>query len=162
MVTGLPPGSTPLSKSETEEILQRWEGPWKLVPLPPMMVKGPASKSYVEYTDAFVSQGNMMLSGGSHMETHQNKGTARSTSNVAWGTVSTTATMSQSIVVPNETIGAKLIFFRAPDGTLYGQNVGGYVISETPQKIELSSALGYPMTLYRDAPAQNPPSQPPR
>jgi len=148
-VTGVPQGSKQLDPKEQSQILSRWQGPWQVVPYPPMAIKGPASRNkkfYIQYTDAFVNHDVVILSGGVKIDTHVNEGTARG----QFGTAD--ISMQQTVVVPNEGQANKIIMFRSPDGKLYIDNVGSYIMSEDPGKLEVSTSAGWPMILHRPVP----------
>lgn len=112
--TGVPEGSKPISNEEKEAILERWEGPWDVQPLPRMAVKT-NQKFYVEYQKAHIDDGNIILSGGTSLEkrTATGKGTI---STGVFTTASTTNKTTYTVDAQNEGSIAKLIFLRSPDG----------------------------------------------
>lgn len=146
-VTGVPEDCKPLPQDEVEAIQNRWDGEWKIQPLPPMAVTGRNAKFYIQHTTAHIDGDSIIVSGGFHYENQ----TSRTSGSVGGPFNSTpmSATTSTMVQAQNEGTFSKLIFSRSPEGTLYIDNVGSYVISEETGKIKIMTAFGYPMTIYR-------------
>lgn len=57
--------------------------------------------------------------------------------------------------MPNDGQEKKLILFRAPNGTLYLDNIGSYLLAEEPgERIEIQTAMGWKMVLFREPGSQ--------
>lgn len=147
--TGVPAGCKPISAEEKKEILSRWEGKWEIQPLPPMAVKGYNKKFYIQYTTAHLDEENVYLSGGTHIETQVSK-TKGSVSTGVFTSAQVHGTTKTQVEVGNEGQSNKIIFLRAPDGRLFIDNIGSYLVSEEPTKLKFQTAAGWPMTLRRD------------
>ena len=147
---GLPEGCKPLSPDEIQPILDRWQGEWQVQPLPPMAIKGFNSKFYVQYTTAHIDGDNVILSGGFHDEKRVSKSQGKIGGFDGFGGTSVNLSTTTNVQVQNEGQINKLIFFRAPDGKLYVDNVGSYIESEQPNRIRFITAQEYPMTLLRN------------
>lgn len=60
-----------LSTNETNEVLRRWAGHWKVLPISPMSIKGPNANFYIKYKyeEAYINGDSIVLYGGTHQET---------------------------------------------------------------------------------------------
>ena len=148
-VTGIPKGSKPISDEEKESILKRWEGRWEVQPLPSMAVKGRNKQFYIEYTAAYFDDENVILSGGTSQETRVASGKGKVGHHI-FDSKDVKMSAKYTVDAPNEGQVNKLIFFRSPDGKLYIDNIGSYVVSEERGKLKIQTASGWPMTLRRN------------
>ena len=112
---GVPEGSKPISEDEKQELCARWEGQWDIQPLPPMAVKGPNKKFYIQYTTAHVDDENIFLSGGTHRETQVSKSKG-SVSTGLFTSAQVQGTTKTKVDAINEGQCSKLILLRSPDG----------------------------------------------
>mmetsp|Transcript_2239 Transcript_2239/g.5029 ORF Transcript_2239/g.5029 Transcript_2239/m.5029 type:complete len:283 (+) Transcript_2239:29-877(+) len=116
-IRGLQQGSIALDPVEKANLIARLEGNWKIQPL--QVLKDTRTKKNVEFTDVLVRGDKIILSGGVH--------------NGGWTTSVTNQTEEQTIRP-----------YRAPDGTIYIDNFGSILISESSDggEVELDNALG--------------------
>jgi len=123
-VRGIPVGSAPLSKYEKEQLCQRLAGNWKIQPL-----QGLPSGS-VEYTDAMIRNDSIIMTGGMHNAMHD----------------------GQSYGVANTAQEQKIIPFRAPNGTLFVDNIGSILVRESIDggEIEIDNAMGMKVLFQRE------------
>jgi hypothetical protein len=150
-VIGLPEGCVPLPSDQIQEILQRWEGEWQIQPLPPMAIRGHNSKFYMQFTTAHIDGDNLYLSGGFHDENRVTNSHGNVGGIAGFGGTNVNMSSTTTVQVMNEGEASKFIFFRSPDGRIYVDNIGTYLDSETSTRIRLITAMGWPMTLLRNA-----------
>jgi hypothetical protein len=125
-VRGIPDGSQPLPESEKDALCTKLKGNWKLQPL-----QAANGGNSIQYTDVFVRDDVMILSGGMHNRTQYVGG-----HDTHHGTIQT--------AVSNPTIEQKIIPFRAPDGTLFVDNIGSILVRQSDDggEVEFDNALG--------------------
>mmetsp|Transcript_2244 Transcript_2244/g.5053 ORF Transcript_2244/g.5053 Transcript_2244/m.5053 type:complete len:298 (+) Transcript_2244:29-922(+) len=117
-IRGLQQGSIALDPVEKANLIARLEGNWKIQPLQAAPNETRAQKN-VAFTDVLVRGDKIILSGGLH--------------NGGWTTSVTNQTEEQTIRP-----------YRAPDGTIYIDNFGSILISESSDggEVELDNAMG--------------------
>lgn len=105
---------------------------------------------YIQYTDAYITGGTMILSCGSHQSAQNTTGTVSNWNGKA------DIRLQTAVHGPNEGQANKIILFRSPDGKLYANNIGTYVTQDKPGKLELMTAGGWPMILHRPVAPESP------
>ena len=127
-VTGIPKGTPRVPEAEEKEILARWAGTHNIVPLS----TGGAGGNVVAYTVAHIEGNVMTISGGMHNSTQR------------------VGDRPVVMAVANEPQQQRLKFWRGADGTLYIDNIGSKLVSESPSEIKILNALGMDMLLRRE------------
>lgn len=153
-VTGVPSGSVSLSTEEKNAILRRWAGYWKVAPVPPMSLKGHNAKFYIQYTDAYLNGDTMTLWGGTHEGVRSTTGTLKSTGRPLEPQSKAKVSLATEASIANEGQVNKLVLFRAPDGTLYLDNIGTFLVREEAGELEMQTAMGWKICFFRDPAAQ--------
>jgi hypothetical protein len=148
-VPGIPSGSVELTSHEKNEILLRWAGNWSIVPIPTNSIKDARNAPFfVAYESAHINNDTITLSGGTHGETM--KSTTKADDD--WFGFDTWTTKTKNVPVRNEPKESKILLYRGPNGTLYIDNIGSYILAEEPQaRIEIQWAMGWKTILFRDA-----------
>mmetsp|Transcript_2243 Transcript_2243/g.5051 ORF Transcript_2243/g.5051 Transcript_2243/m.5051 type:complete len:328 (+) Transcript_2243:29-1012(+) len=130
-IRGLQQGSIALDPVEKANLIARLEGNWKIQPLQAAPNETRAQKN-VAFTDALVRGDKIILSGGLHNEDQRKR--------------KTTAVKNQTetTAVKNQTEEQTIRPYRAPDGTIYIDNFGSILISESSDggEVELDNCLG--------------------
>ena len=124
---GIPDGAERLSPSEEQDILARWQGHFKL-----QQIAGPSAQ--IAFTDVYIDGNIMAFSGGMH----------NSTQYVDGSTIKT--------AVANSPQQQRILLWRGSDGTLYLDNTGSMLESETPLEIKIKNSLGYRLAFIRQTP----------
>ena len=133
--SGIPEGTTRVPEDEEKEILKRWYGHWKLIDLGSA---GPGVGNRLAFTDGYIDGNILALSGGMH-NTTQHVGSYNDD----------TYNHSITTAVANAPQKQRLSLWRGTDGTLYIDNTGSRVVSETPTELKLKNSLGMDMAFVR-------------
>ena len=127
-VTGIPEGTPRLPEAEEKEILARWAGTYNIVPLS----TGGAKGNVVAYTDAHIEGNIMSISGGMHNATQY------------------VGDRPVTMAVANQPQQQRIKMWRGADGTLYIDNIGSKLVSESPSEIKILNAMGMTTLLRRE------------
>ncbi len=133
--SGIPEGTTRVPEAEEKEILQRWYGHWKLHDLGSA---GPGVGNRLAFTDGYIDGNILALSGGMH-NTTQHIGSYNDD----------TYNRSITTAVANAPQKQRLSLWRGTDGTLYIDNTGSRVVSETPTELKIKNSIGFDMAYVR-------------
>ena len=133
--SGIPEGTTRVPEAEEKEILKRWYGHWKLVDLGSA---GPGVGNRLAFTDGYIDGNILALSGGMH-NTTQHIGSYNDD----------TYNRSITTAVANAPQKQRLSLWRGTDGTLYIDNTGSRVVSETPTELKIKNSIGFDMAYVR-------------
>ena len=133
--SGIPEGTTRVPEDEEKEILKRWYGHWKLVDLGSA---GPGVGNRLAFTDGYIDGNILALSGGMH-NTTQHIGSYNDD----------TYNRSITTAVANAPQKQRLSLWRGTDGTLYIDNTGSRVVSETPTELKIKNSIGFDMAYVR-------------
>ena len=135
-LTGIPEGTPRVPAEEEQAILKRWYGHWRIINL-----SAPIGPKSVFFTDAFIDGNLLGLSGGVHYETEWSHNDYNKTSGNFDVYIST--------AVANSAQKQRLSFWRGEDGTLYIDNIGSYVVSESPTELRFKNALNIELAFTR-------------
>lgn len=133
--SGIPEGTTRVPEDEEKEILKRWYGHWKLIDLGSA---GPGVGNRLAFTDGYIDGNILALSGGMH-NTTQHIGSYNDD----------TYNRSITTAVANAPQKQRLSLWRGTDGTLYIDNTGSRVVSETPTELKIKNSIGFDMAYVR-------------
>ena len=133
--SGIPEGTTRVPEDEEKEILKRWYGHWKLVDLGSA---GPGVGNRLAFTDGYIDGNILALSGGMH-NTTQHVGSIGDSH----------YRQSITTAVANAPQKQRLSLWRGTDGTLYIDNTGSRVVSETPTELKIKNSIGFDMAYVR-------------
>ena len=133
--SGIPEGTTRVPEAEEKEILKRWYGHWKLIDLGSA---GPGVGNRLAFTDGYIDGNILALSGGMH-NTTQHVGSIGDSH----------YRQSITIAVANAPQKQRLSLWRGTDGTLYIDNTGSRVVSETPTELKIKNSIGFDMAYVR-------------
>ena len=125
--SGIPEGTTRVPEAEEKEILQRWYGHWKLYQS--LGSANPFSGARLAFTDGDIDGNILALSGGMHNSTQH----VGSYGDSGYGHSVTTA-------VANAPQKQRLSLWRGTDGTLYIDNTGTRIVSETPTELKIKNS----------------------
>ena len=134
--SGIPEGTTRVPEAEEKEILQRWYGHWKLHDLGSA---GPGVGNRLAFTDGYIDGNILALSGGMH-NTTQHVGSIGDSH----------YRQSITTAVANAPQKQRLSLWRGTDGTLYIDNTGSRVVSETPTELKIKNSIGFDMAYVRE------------
>lgn len=140
---GIPTGSTPLPQAEKDALCARMAGHWKIQQLgcdsaaPKKNIAAMSANSMV-YTDMQIRGDSMFISGGMHNQTQSVGG---------GGTDDYSSQVTTAVV--NKPQEQKIIPFRGPNGELYIDNIGSFIVGEEDGEMELNNGLGAKMLLQR-------------
>ena len=124
--SGIPEGTTRVPEAEEKEILQRWYGHWRLQDLGSA---GPGVGNRLAFTDGYIDGNILALSGGMH-NTTQHVGSIGDSH----------YRQSITTAVANAPQKQRLSLWRGTDGTLYIDNTGSRVVSETPTELKIKNS----------------------
>ena len=133
--SGIPEGTTRVPEAEEKEILQRWYGHWRLQDLGSA---GPGVGNRLAFTDGYIDGNILALSGGMH-NTTQHVGSIGDSH----------YRQSITTAVANAPQKQRLSLWRGTDGTLYIDNTGTRLVSETPTELMIKNSLGFDMKFLR-------------
>ncbi len=133
--SGIPEGTTRVPEDEEKEILKRWYGHWKLVDLGSA---GPGVGNRLAFTDGYID-GNILALSGGMQNTTQHIGSYNDD----------TYNRSITTAVANAPQKQRLSLWRGTDGTLYIDNTGSRVVSETPTELKIKNSIGFDMAYVR-------------
>ena len=133
--SGIPEGTTRVPEAEEKEILKRWYGHWKLIDLGSA---GPGVGNRLAVTDGYIDGNILALSGGMHNRT-QHVGSYNDSSHDSYVTTA----------VANAPQKQRMSLWRGTDGTLYIDNTGSRVVSETPTELKIKNSIGFDMAYVR-------------
>ena len=133
--SGIPEGTTRVPEDEEKEILKRWYGHWKLIDLGSA---GPGVGNRLAFTDGYIDGNILALSGGMH-NTTQHVGSIGDSH----------YRQSITTAVANAPQKQRMSLWRGTDGTLYIDNPGSRLVSETPTELKLKNSLGMDMAFVR-------------
>ena len=133
--SGIPEGTTRVPEAEEKEILKRWYGHWKLIDLGSA---GPGVGNRLAFTDGYIDGNILALSGGMH-NTTQHVGSIGDSH----------YRQSITTAVANAPQKQRLSLWRGTDGTLYIDNTGSRVVSETPTELKIRNSIGFDMAYVR-------------
>ena len=134
--SGIPEGTTRVPEDEEKEILKRWYGHWKLIDLGSA---GPGVGNRLAFTDGYIDGNILALSGGMH-NTTQHVGSIGDSH----------YRQSITTAVANAPQKQRLSLWRGTDGTLYIDNTGSRVVSETPTELKIKNSIGFDMAYVRE------------
>ena len=140
--SGIPEGTTRVPEAEEKEILQRWYGHWKLHDLGSA---GPGVGNRLAFTDGYIDGNILALSGGMH-NTTQHVGSIGDSH----------YRQSITTAVANAPQKQRLSLWRGTDGTLYIDNTGSRVVSETPTELKIKNSIGFDMAYVREGAGASP------
>ena len=144
--SGIPEGTTRVPEDEEKEILKRWYGHWKLIDLGSA---GPGVGNRLAFTDGYIDGNILALSGGMH-NTTQHVGSIGDSH----------YRQSITTAVANAPQKQRLSLWRGTDGTLYIDNTGTRIVSETPTELKIKNSssggsastwpIGFDMAFVRE------------
>ena len=140
--SGIPEGTTRVPEAEEKEILQRWYGHWKLHDLGSA---GPGVGNRLAFTDGYIDGNILALSGGMH-NTTQHVGSIGDSH----------YRQSITTAVANAPQKQRLSLWRGTDGTLYIDNTGSRLVSETPTELKIKNSIGFDMAYVREGAGASP------
>ena len=140
--SGIPEGTTRVPEAEEKEILKRWYGHWKLIDLGSA---GPGVGNRLAFTDGYIDGNILALSGGMHNRT-QHVGSYNDSSHDSYVTTA----------VANAPQKQRMSLWRGADGTLYIDNTGSRVVSETPTELKIKNSIGFDMAYVREGAGASP------
>ena len=151
--SGIPEGTTRVPEDEEKEILKRWYGHWKLIDLGSA---GPGVGNRLAFTDGYIDGNILALSGGMH-NTTQHVGSIGDSH----------YRQSITTAVANAPQKQRLSLWRGTDGTLYIDNTGSRVVSETPTELKIKNSssggsisstwpIGFDMAFVREGAGASP------
>eukprot|EP00526_Cylindrotheca_closterium_P017790 CAMPEP_0113642276 /NCGR_PEP_ID=MMETSP0017_2-20120614/22207_1 /TAXON_ID=2856 /ORGANISM="Cylindrotheca closterium" /LENGTH=304 /DNA_ID=CAMNT_0000553687 /DNA_START=24 /DNA_END=934 /DNA_ORIENTATION=+ /assembly_acc=CAM_ASM_000147 len=141
-IRGLQQGSIALDPVEKANLIARLEGNWKIQPLQAAPNETRGQKN-VAFTDVLVRGDKMILSGGFHNK-DQTTAVKNQTERVGKKRKKRRRP-TETTAVKNQTEEQTIRPYRAPDGTIYFDNFGSIIISESSDggEVELDNAMGF-------------------
>ena len=132
--SGIPEGTTRVPEAEEKEILQRWYGHWKIIV--PGSARTVNTFGRLTFTDGYIDGNILTLSGGVEYVP-------------VYYTDAGDDTPSDTKAVANAPQKQRLSLWRGTDGTLYIDNTGSRVVSETPTELKIKNSIGFDMAYVR-------------
>ena len=142
--SGIPEGTTRVPEAEEKEILQRWYGHWKLYTPSTCRSAGPFSRARLAFTDGDIDGNILALSGNILGERAQLQGYSIDVLKLECGHDKATAAAYY-----RQTQKQRLSLWRGTDGTLYIDNTGTRLVSETPTELMIKNSIGFDMAFHR-------------
>jgi hypothetical protein len=152
-VAGIPEGTMLLAWDEARPILARWRGHWRVQPfqgIAPPFMRAMGNIGNDPFTDVYIDGDIMAFSGGQQVQlvlmgSGQNyRRQVIHTYGEGSGDLST--------LVNNALQQQRLELRRGRDGTLYCDNIGSKLISESPTKLKIQHGLNFTLELVRNDP----------
>ena len=144
--SGIPEGTTRVPEDEEMEILKRWYGHWKLIDLGSA---GPGVGNRLAFTDGFIDGNILALSGnilGAQAHLQGYRIDALRIDEVCEESGHDKATMAAYY---RQTQKQRLSLWRGTDSTLYIDNTGTRLVSETPTELKIRNSIGFDMAFHR-------------
>ena len=145
--SGIPEGTTRVPEAEEKEILQRWYGHWKLYQS--LGSANPFSGARLAFTDGDIDGNILALSGnilGAQAHLQGYRIDALRLDEVCEERGHDKATMAAYY---RQTQKQRLSLWRGTDGTLYIDNTGTRLVSETPTELMIKNSIGFDMKFLR-------------
>ena len=160
--SGIPEGTTRVPEAEEKEILQRWYGHWKLYTPSTCRSAGPFSRARLAFTDGDIDGNILALSGNILGERAQLQGYSIDVLKLECGHDKATAAAYY-----RQTQKQRLSLWRGTDGTLYIDNTGTRIVSETPTELKIKNSssggsisstwpIGFDMAFVREGAGASP------